>query len=137
MDDKGRLKVPTAFRPLIQDVYGPDVFITSLTGECARIYPMPVWLEVQARLRNMPSNHPTREKFLDLISYFGQTAELDAQGRIVISPLLRESASIVGDVRVVGRLDHLEVWNDDLFKQRVQGNPWTSNDGLSLAEYGV
>ncbi len=137
MDDKGRLKVPTTFRPLIQDVHGPDVFITSLTGKSVRIYPMPVWLDLEERLRKMPSNHPTREKFLDLISYYGQTAELDGQGRVVISSLLRESASIVGDVRVVGRLDHLEVWNNDLFKQRVQDNPWTSNDGLSLAEYGV
>lgn len=122
---------------MIQDAHGPDVFITSLTGKSVRIYPMPVWLEVEERLRKMPPNHPTREKFLDLVSYYGQTAELDTQGRLVISPLLRESASIVGDVRVVVRLDHLEVWNENLLKQRVQDNPWTSTDGLSLAEYGV
>ena len=41
IDDKGRLKVPTLFRPDIQDRQGPDVFVTSLTGDCVRIYPMP------------------------------------------------------------------------------------------------
>lgn len=137
IDEKGRLKVPTTFRSLIQDVHGPDVFVTSLTGGSVQIYPMPVWLEVEARLTRMPSNHPARLKFLDRVNYYGQTAELDGQGRIVIPPLLRESASIVGDVRVFGRIDYLEVWNDELFTKKLQDEPWTDDDGLRLAEHGI
>ena len=60
IDDKGRLKVPTIFRGVIQDQQGPDVFVTSLTGECVRIYPMPVWLEIEQKLSQMPGNHPAR-----------------------------------------------------------------------------
>ena len=107
IDEKGRLKMPTIFRGVITDQHGPDVFVTSLTGECVRIYPMPVWLEIEARLSRMPANHPSRLKFLDRVNYYGQTAELDQQGRIVVPAHLRESASIVGDVRVFGRLDYL------------------------------
>ena len=55
----------------------------------------------------MPGNHPSRLKFLDRVNYFGQTSELDGQGRIVVPQLLRDSASIVGDVRVFGRIDYL------------------------------
>ena len=47
IDDKGRLKVPTIFRGVIQDQQGRDVFVTSLTGECVRIYPMTAWLEIE------------------------------------------------------------------------------------------
>ena len=37
-----------------------------------RVYPMPVWLGVEAAARRMPSSHPARIKFLDRVNYFGQ-----------------------------------------------------------------
>ena len=43
IDDKGRLKVPNAFRTLVQGKHGLELFLTSVTGECVRIYPMPAW----------------------------------------------------------------------------------------------
>jgi MraZ protein len=137
IDDKGRLKVPTIFRGVIHDQQGPDVFVTSLTGECVRIYPMHVWLEIEDRLSKIPGNHPALLKFLDRVNYYGQTSELDGQGRIVIPAPLRESASIVGDVRVFGRIAYLEVWNDERFLQKLQRDPWTDEDGLRLSEHGI
>ena len=137
IDDKGRLKIPTLFRTDVQDRHGPDVFVTSVTGTSVRIYPMPAWLEVERKLSAMPANHPSRMKFLDRVSFYGQTSELDSQGRVLIPQHLRESASIVGDVRVFGRIDHLEVWNDALFAERLAGDPWTDEDGLRLAEHGI
>jgi DNA-binding transcriptional regulator/RsmH inhibitor MraZ len=55
----------------------------------------------------------------------------------VIPPHLRESASIVGDVRVFGRITYLEVWNDQRFLQKLQREPWTDDDGLRLSEHGI
>ena len=60
IDDKGRLKVPNDFRAVIQKDHGPDLFVTSLTGQSVRIYPMPVWLELEKRLAQVPSTHPAR-----------------------------------------------------------------------------
>ena len=137
IDDKGRLKVPTIFRSVIHDQQGPDVFVTSLTGECVRIYPMSVWLDVERKLLEGSRNHPARLKFLDRVNYYGQSSELDVQGRIVIPPSLRDSATIVGDVRVFGRIDYLEVWNEERFAQKLHREPWTDEDGRSLAELGI
>ena len=137
IDDKGRLKLPTIFRGVIQDQHGPDVFVTSLTGECVRIYPMPVWIEIERKLLAMPGNHPSRLKFLDRVNYFGQPGELDGQGRVVIPAALRDSASMVGDVRVFGRLEYLEVWNEERFLQKLQRDAWTDEDGLRLADHGI
>ncbi len=137
IDEKGRLKVPTVFRSVIQDQQGPDVFVTSVTGQSVRIYPMPVWLAVEAKLSEMPSNHPSRIKFLDRVNYFGQTGELDAQGRVVIPADLRTRASIVGDVRVIGRIDHLEVWNEEQFVLKLDREPWMDEDGMRLSEHGI
>jgi MraZ protein len=137
IDDKGRLKVPTMFRGVIQDHHGADVFVTSLTGECVRIYPLATWLEIERKLLQIPGSLPARLKYLDRVNYYGQTGELDAQGRVVIPAHLRESASIVGDVRVFGRIDHLEVWNQERFLQKLHREPWTDEDGLGLAAHGI
>ena len=137
IDDKSRLKVPTIFRGAFQDDKGPDVFVTSLTGDSVRIYPMPVWLEIERKLSAMPSNHPSRLKFLDRVNYYGQASELDGQGRVVIPQLLRDSASIVGDVRVFGRIDYLDVWNEERFAQKLQRDSWTDDDALKLSEFGI
>ncbi len=92
---------------------------------------------MERKLSAIPANHPARLKFLDRVNYYGQSSELDAQGRVVIPQLLRESASIVGDVRVFGRIDYLEVWNDERFAQKLQREAWTDDDGLKLAEFGI
>ncbi len=137
IDEKGRLKVPTMFRGVIHDQHGPDVFVTSVTGESVRIYPMPVWLEVERKLSQMPSIHPSRLKFLDRVNFYGQVGELDSQGRVVIPPHLRESAAIVGDVRVFGRIDYVEVWNAERFETKLQRESWTDDDALRLSEHGI
>jgi MraZ protein len=137
IDPKGRLKVPATFRGVIQDQHGADVFVTSLTGESVWIYPMPVWREIERKLSNMASTHPSRLKFLDRVNFYGQEAELDNQGRVVIPPHLRESASIIGEVRVFGRINHIEVWNADRFAQKLQRESWTEEDALRLSEHGI
>jgi MraZ protein len=137
IDEKGRLKVPTVFRGVIQDQHGPDVFVTSVTGESVRIYPMPVWLEIERKLSQMPSTHPSRVKFLDRVNYYGQEGELDGQGRVVIPQLLRDSASIVGDVRVFGRIDYIDVWNAERIAEKLQRESWTDSDALGLSEHGI
>ena len=137
IDEKGRLKVPAMFRGVIHDQHGADVFVTSLTGESVRIYPMPVWLEIERKLSSMASIHPSRLKFLDRVNYYGQVGELDSQGRVAIPPHLRDSASIIGEVRVFGRIDHIEVWNAERFAQKLERESWTDDDALRLSEHGI
>jgi MraZ protein len=137
IDDKGRLKVPNAFRVLIDEQHGREVFVTSLTGDSVRIYPMPVWLEIERKLGQMPSTHPSRLKFLDRINLFGQVSEIDPQGRLSIQPRLRESALMQGDVDVLGHVNYLEVWNHERLMTRIIREPFTDDDARALAEFGI
>jgi MraZ protein len=137
IDDKGRLKIPNAFRVLIEEKHGSELFVTSLTGESVRIYPMPVWLALEEKLARMPSTHPARAKFLDRVNYFGQTGEIDTQGRVVIHARLRESASMTGEVDVFGHDNMLNVWNHERFLTRMQSDPFTDGDARALAEHGI
>jgi MraZ protein len=137
IDDKGRLKVPNAFRSLLESKYGRELFLTSLTGEYVRVYPMPVWLEIEQKLGSMPSSHPSRLRFLDRVNYFGQVAELDVQGRILIPVRLRDSATMSGDVDVLGQVAYLDIWNHDRFLTRLQRDQYTDDDARALAEFGI
>ncbi len=137
IDDKGRLKIPNAFRALVEKAHGAELFVTSLTGECVRVYPMPVWLALEERLSRAPSTHPARVKFLDRVNYFGQTAEIDSQGRVVIHQRLRDAAGMAGDVDVLGAVDRLDIWNHERFVAKIAGDPYTDDDARALAEFGI
>lgn len=137
IDDKGRLKVPNAFRSLVESKYGRELFLTSLTGEYVRIYPMPVWLEIEEKLGAMPSTHPSRLRFLDRVNYFGQAGELDTQGRVIIPVRLREAATMSGDVDVLGVVNYLDVWNHDRFLTKLQRDPYNDDDARALSEFGI
>lgn len=137
IDDKGRLKIPNAFRALIEDKHGKELFVTSLTGEYVRIYPMPVWLALEEKLARVPSTHPARLKYFDRVNYYGQTAEVDAQGRVVIHPRLRDSAGMSGDVDVFGQYEWLDVWNHERFVAKMQREPFTDDDARALSEFGI
>jgi MraZ protein len=137
IDDKGRLKIPNAFRALVEETHGTELFVTSLTGEYVRIYPLPVWLALEERLARVPSAHPARLKFFDRVNYFGQSAEIDAQGRVVIHQRLRESAGMSGEVDVFGQYNYLDVWNHERFVAKLQREPYTDDDARALAEFGI
>ena len=137
IDEKGRLKVPNAFRSFVETKWGRELFLTSVTGEYVRIYPMPVWLEIEEKLGAMPSTHPSRLRYLDRINYFGQVGELDTQGRVLVPVRLREAATMSGAVDVLGHFNYLDVWNHDRFLIKLQRDAFTDDDARALSEYGV
>lgn len=137
IDDKGRLKLPASFRALVQETHGTGLYVTSITGESVRIYPMPVWLALEQRLAKMPSTHPARLKFLARVSYYGQPAEFDAQGRVMIPWQLRAVSAMTGDVDVLGQIDYLDVWNHDRFVHKMAAEPFTDDDAKALSEFGI
>lgn len=137
IDDKGRLKVPTDFRRLIEDRYGPELFVTSIRGDSALLYPLPVWEEIEQRLAALPSTDQAKVRFLERVNYFGQQVALDVQGRIVVPQILRERAAMNGDVVVTGQLNHLVVWNHERFLSRLESEPLSADDLSALAGAGI
>jgi MraZ protein len=137
IDDKGRLKLPTAFLRFVEERYGLELFVTSVMGDSALLYPLPVWEEIESKLAAMPSTDRTKARFMERVSYFGQQGKLDAQGRIVLPPILRQSADMNGEVVVSAQLDHLVVWNRDRFERRLAEQPFSEEDFRALSERGI
>jgi MraZ protein len=131
VDEKGRLKIPSVFLDELKE-YGNQFYITSTTGETARIYPMKVWSEIEDKLAQKPSTDVAKRKFLMRTSYFGQVGELDGQGRLLLPVVLREAAQTMGEVDVFGALNYLEVMNHTRVLDKLKNEPYTDADDTAL-----
>ena len=98
---------------------------------------MPVWVEIENRLAKVPSTHPARQRFLDRVNFYGQVAELDPQGRVLIQPRLRDAAQMNGEVDVLGQQSFLEVWNHERLVARLSAEPFTDDDAKALSDFGI
>jgi MraZ protein len=136
VDEKGRLKIPAAFLEELKG-FGDLFYVTSETGDTARIYPMKVWEEIEAKLSRLSSHNRTKEKFLTWTNYYGQAVEIDGQGRILIPPVLREAALMKGDVDVNGNLTYLEVRNHTRSLENLKKSQLTEEDWKTLDDLGV
>jgi MraZ protein len=136
VDEKGRLKIPSDFLEELRES-GNQFYVTSETGEYARIYPMKEWEEIERKLARLSSHNRTKQKFLTWTNYYGQVVELDGQGRILIPPVLREAAQMKGDVDVMGYLTYLEVRNHSRVMEDLKRNPFADEDLKTLDELGI
>ena len=98
---------------------------------------MPVWLELEQKLSEVPSTNPSKLRFLDRVNYYGSAGELDSQGRVLIPVRLRDAATMTGDVDVLGQFSYLDVWNHDRFLSKLQREPFTDDDARALSEFGI
>jgi MraZ protein len=138
IDEKGRIKVPNGFRTLVEAQYGAELFVTSVTGEYVRLYPLPVWLEIERKLAAVPSTNPSKLRFLDRVNFFGQAVAMDKQGRVLIPQVLRETAAMAGEVSVLGLQNHMAVWNRRRLEERLfKKEPFTDEDGRVLSGFGI
>jgi MraZ protein len=115
VDEKGRLKIPSAFKALLDASNVTQFFITSANGKSAEIWPLPEWEKVERKLLKFSSLDPAVEQYLNLVNYYGQQVEIDSQGRVLIPQLLRTQAKLDAEVNVMGKLKFVEVHNQELF----------------------
>jgi MraZ protein len=109
LDDKGRLSVPAAIRHELRTPDDQTLVITKFFEHCLVIYPKPAWLERQQQLLELP-NSPGARAFLRQLCASASICNLDRQGRILLSPKLRQYAAIDSEVLMIGMIWKLEVW---------------------------
>jgi MraZ protein len=132
IDEKFRLKIPAKFRRDLSETEENTYYVTSDDGSCAQIYPMSVWERIAQKFQEPPRFEPAKLKFQKFTGYYGLITEMDPQGRILIPQTLREDAKISGDVIVIGRTDHLEVWNNEVIRKSMADDPMTNADREKL-----
>jgi MraZ protein len=137
VDEKGRFKVPSVFRAPIEETFGPEFFLTSISGVDVLIFPMPVWNALEEKLAAMPAIHRAKAKFQERFNTYGQVARMDAQGRLLVPALLREVSGIEGDALVLGQTDHLKLVDRTKHLKSLRTATITDEDYDELARHLV
>lgn len=133
VDEKGRLKLPSAFKQLVDAASTTQFYITSMDGECAEIWPLSVWEKREKALVAFSTLDEAVDTYLNVTSYYGQQIEIDNQARVLLPQILRGTAKLDSDVTVFGKLDHLEVRNREIFEQSEPGKLMTAEKKQALA----
>ena len=141
IDEKGRLKLPSSYRSDIESEWKTSaVYLTcdDAYGQYVRIYPMPVWQEIETRLRKMPSTDQARRRFERWTSLYGLEGEIDTQGRVLIPPQLRDARRHAGRRGGAGQ-PHVSRSLEPraLRAARREAQKLTDDDYKRLSEFGI
>jgi MraZ protein len=125
VDDRGRVKIPSQYLSILTEQYGNDLYITSLNGDHVLIYPLKVWEDIEQSIEKIKVRAPEIQEYISRTSYWGNESEVDTRGRVLIPPELRKSGQLDGNLRIFGEIDHMVVWNEELYKQKALSGNFT------------
>ena len=123
LDAKGRLSVPTRHRDVLNAVAAGQLTMTKHPHGCVMIFPRPEWEKFRDRIAALPMSAQWWKRI-----FLGNAmdVELDATGRVLVSPELRAAANIERDTVLLGMGNHFELWDkathDALEARAMQGD---------------
>lgn len=117
IDAKGRLSIPVKFREFLNAYSNGTVIITTDLDRCLAAYPLQEWNVMTEKAKKLPTMDKGVKNFLRFFYSRATECPLDKQGRILLSPPLREYAQVNGDVLVVGIENRFEIWNPQKWQE--------------------
>jgi len=127
LDAKGRLAIPTRLRPGLMEQGGGRLVITVDAGHILLLYPLPEWTKVEQKLNALPTTNPRARQLQRLLVGHATDVEMDAAGRVLLPPPLREFAALDKHVTLVGQGNKLELWDQARFAATRE--EWLKPDG--------
>lgn len=121
LDAKGRLAVPSKHRDILLAQGAGHLVLTAHPHRCLLLYPQPAWEPIQAKMMALSSFDRQSSKLQRMLVGFAEDIELDSAGRLLVSPVLREFASLEKQAMLVGQGSHFELWNLDAWRAQLDG----------------
>ncbi len=116
IDAKGRFHLPGGLKK--QLVEGDNRFIVSRGFEkCLTLYPIKSWQSILDRISQLNDFDPKVRQFRRQFLGGATEVELDAAGRILLPPTLREFALPGKEIVLAAALDRFEIWDASKYKQ--------------------
>src|SRR5690606_20523679 len=120
LDAKGRLAVPTGHRELLLAQAEGRLVATAHPHRCLLLYPRPAWEPISVQIMSYSSLERQTSMVQRLLVGFAKDVDMDAAGRILISPELRRFASLERQVALVGQGSHFEIWNLPDWEKQIE-----------------
>ncbi len=118
LDAKGRMVIPTRYRPsLVQSAQGM-LIVTGDRDQCLLLDPLPEWETVERKLMSLPSLNAQARKLQRLMVGHATDVELDGVGRVLIPPELREFAGLGQYGMLIGQGNRFELWDETRWNGR-------------------
>ena len=134
IDEKGRLQVPTKWRPKLAD----GAVITKGFDGSLKFYPVAAWQEIAARLAELPQSEPNVRAYVRQTLAGAVDVELDKLGRVVIPGFLRRYANLTKQTVFAGLQNHMEIWDEESWNRYIQDiNPESPEFSHHLQELGI
>ena len=112
LDAKGRMAIPARHRDGLVGAGDGRLVLTAHPHRCLILYPQPAWEPIRAKILAAPSLETQSAMLRRLLVGFAVDTDIDAAGRLLIGPELRQYAGLEKDIWLVGQGSHFEIWSD-------------------------
>jgi MraZ protein len=119
LDAKGRLAIPAKYRDALHAKSGGHLVLTAHPHGCLLLYPQVAWEPIQAKMMSLSSFDKRSSALQRLLVGYAEDIEMDAAGRLLVSPVLREFAGLEKQAMLVGQGSHFELWNLDAWRSQL------------------
>jgi MraZ protein len=126
--------VPARFR----EELGPRFIITKGLESCLFVFTLGEWQRLQEELRELPFTKADVRAFLRFLFASATEVEPDRQGRVLVTPHLRQYARLEREAVVIGVSNRVELWDPsewDRYLANVAGSPEALAE--KLGELGI
>ena len=108
LDAKGRLSVPVRHREALGANNSSHFTITKHPHGCLMVFPQNEWEKFRERIASLPMQAQWWKRI-----FLGNAmdVEMDATGRVLVSPELRKAAGISKDAVLLGMGSYFELWD--------------------------
>lgn len=120
LDAKGRLAIPVKYRGELMSSCEGRLIVTADPSKCLLIYPLPAWEPIEQKLNSLTSFEPRIRSLQRLLVGSASDVEMDTAGRILVSPSLRQFASLSKEVVLVGQGMKLELWDEKQWDMQIE-----------------
>ncbi len=113
MDAKGRIAIPAKHRPRFADICANQIVITKDIFEpCLLLFPLPQWEQLEAKLSTFSDIDPNQRTIKRMILGYASEHEIDANGRILLPPVLRDVAQLDKHLMLSGQGRNFQIWDE-------------------------
>ncbi|WP_032091871.1 MULTISPECIES: division/cell wall cluster transcriptional repressor MraZ [Pasteurellaceae] len=121
LDSKGRMAIPTRYRPeIMQHNQGRMVCTVDIRQPCLLLYPLNEWESIEQKLLALSNFDPVQRSLQRVMLGYATECELDSVGRVLISGPLRQHAKLEKSIMLVGQLNKFEIWSDAEWQSQIE-----------------
>jgi MraZ protein len=124
IDQKGRISLPARFREALEAAGDMRLILTRAPFEpCLHLYPLSVWQAYEEKISDLPSLDPDIVRFRRLYISPAVDLEIDAGGRVLVTPDFRRAAQLEKEALWAGMGRTAELWSKPRFEEAMEMTP--------------